>query len=87
MLSLSFRQRIIWIGFQKRSSSSAALSARFCDRLILIAGNGVVAQGSHSLVLTPENLALAYGVDVICGEREGISYFLPRSATLSGEKP
>jgi hypothetical protein len=46
-----------------------------------------VAQGSHSLVLTPENLALAYGVDVICGEREGISYFLPRSATLSGEKP
>jgi hypothetical protein len=46
-----------------------------------------VAQGSHSLVLTPENLALAYGVDVICGEREGIPYFLPRSATLSGEKP
>ena len=54
---------------------------------MLSAGNGVVAQGSHSLVLTSENLALAYGVYVICGEREGIPYFLPCSATLSGEKP
>jgi iron complex transport system ATP-binding protein len=64
-----------------------SLAARFCDRLILIAGSGVVAQGSRSEVLTPENLALAYGVEFICGEREGIPYFLPRSAALSGENP
>lgn len=64
-----------------------SLAARFCDRLILIAGNGVVAQGSHSEVLTPRNLAQAYGVEFICGESEGAAYFLPRSAMLSGENP
>jgi iron complex transport system ATP-binding protein len=58
-----------------------SLAARFCDRLVLIAGGGVVAQGSHAQVLTPGNLARAYGVDVVCGEKEGIPYFLPRAAT------
>jgi iron complex transport system ATP-binding protein len=64
-----------------------SLAARFCDRLILIAGSGVVAQGSYSKVLSPGNLAQAYGVDVLCGEREGIPYFLPRSPRPSREDP
>jgi iron complex transport system ATP-binding protein len=62
-----------------------SLAARFCDRLVLIARGGVVAQGPPAEVLTPENLALAYGVDVICGETAGIPYFLPRAVALSGD--
>ena len=63
-----------------------SLAARFCDRLVLIARGGVVAQGPPFEVLTRENLSLAYGVDIICGESAGIPYFLPRSAALSGDK-
>jgi iron complex transport system ATP-binding protein len=63
-----------------------SLAARFCDRLVLIARGGVVAKGAPAEVLTPDNLALAYGVDVICGESAGIPYFLPRAAALSGDR-
>ncbi len=60
-----------------------SVAARFCDRLVLIARGGIVAQGEPPEVLTREHLALAYGVDVICGENAGIPYFLPRRAAAS----
>jgi iron complex transport system ATP-binding protein len=63
-----------------------SLAARFCHRLVLIARGGIVAQGPPAEVLTPENLALAYGVDVVCGENAGIPYFLPRAAAPSEDR-
>jgi len=38
------------------------LAARFCDRLVLIAGGGVVADGPPEAVLTPANLARSFGI-------------------------
>jgi len=64
-----------------------SLAARFCDRLVLIARGGTVAQGGPLEVLTREHLALAYGIDVICGESAGIPYFLPRAAASAGDMP
>jgi iron complex transport system ATP-binding protein len=64
-----------------------SLAARFCDRLVLIAQGGIVAQGQPMEVLTREHLSLAYGVDVICGENAGLPYFLPRAAASNGGAP
>jgi iron complex transport system ATP-binding protein len=57
-----------------------SLAARFCDRLVLIAQGGIVAQGKPLDVLSRQHLARAYGVDVVSGENSGIPYFLPISA-------
>jgi iron complex transport system ATP-binding protein len=62
-----------------------SLAARFCKRLVLIARGGVVAQGEPSQVLTRDNLAQAYGVEIVCGESADIPYFLPRTAAGSIE--
>jgi iron complex transport system ATP-binding protein len=53
------------------------LAARFCDRLVLLAGGGVLAQGPPADVLTDRNLARAYGVEVVRGERDGAPYLVP----------
>jgi iron complex transport system ATP-binding protein len=58
-----------------------SLAARFCDRLILIARGGIIAQGKPQDVLSRQHLSIAYGVDVVCGESSGIPYFLPLKAT------
>ena len=57
-----------------------SLAARFCDRLILIADGGIVAQGPCNEVLTEANLARAYGVEVVSGTVDGIPFILPRKA-------
>jgi iron complex transport system ATP-binding protein len=62
-----------------------SLAARFCDRLVLIAQGGIVAQGSSGKVLTRAHLAKSYGVDVLSGTSQGIPYFLPRQAVTSIE--
>jgi iron complex transport system ATP-binding protein len=54
-----------------------ALAARFCDRLILLAHGGVLAQGSPGDVLTDPNISRAYGVAVVRGERDGVPFLLP----------
>lgn len=64
-----------------------SLAARFCDRLILIARGRVTAHGRPAEVLSPEHLALAYGVDIICGASGGIPYFLPRAAASTRNTP
>ena len=46
-----------------------ALAARFCDRLVLLAGGGVLAEGPPCTVLSDEHIAAAYGVEVVRGER------------------
>jgi iron complex transport system ATP-binding protein len=57
-----------------------SLATRFCDRLVLLADNGVLAQGTPREVLTDANLARAYGVEMLRGERDGIQYFVPWKA-------
>jgi iron complex transport system ATP-binding protein len=57
-----------------------SLAARFCDRLVLISEHQVLAQGAPSEVLTDANLARAYGVAMLRGERDGVPYFVPWKA-------
>ena len=54
-----------------------ALAARFCDRLVLLAGGGVLAEGAPMNVLTDSHVAKAYGVEVVRGERDGVPFLLP----------
>jgi iron complex transport system ATP-binding protein len=54
-----------------------ALAARFCDRLVLLAHGGVLAEGPPREVLTDHHLARAYGVEVVRGEHDGVSFVLP----------
>jgi iron complex transport system ATP-binding protein len=56
-----------------------SLAARFCDRLVLIADGGIVAEGRPVDVLTPASLARAYGVDIVCGVSQGLPFYLPQS--------
>lgn len=39
------------------------MAARWCDRLLLLAGGRSIALGAPAQVLTPANLYLAYGID------------------------
>ena len=54
-----------------------ALAARFCDRLVLLDGGRVLAAGDPAAVLTDANLAAAFGVEVVRGERDGAAFVLP----------
>ena len=56
-----------------------ALAARFCDRLVLLDGGRVLAAGDPAAVLTDANLAAAFGVEVVRGERDGAAFVLPWS--------
>ncbi|MDQ2106565.1 ATP-binding cassette domain-containing protein, partial [Azospirillum isscasi] len=53
------------------------LAARFCDRLILLADGGVLADGPPGRVLTDETLRAAYGIAVHRFEAGGESLLLP----------
>jgi len=57
-----------------------ALAARFCNRLVLLAGGGVLAEGQPSAVLCDEHIAIAYGVEVVRGERDGVPFLVPWTA-------
>jgi iron complex transport system ATP-binding protein len=54
-----------------------ALAARYCDRLVLLAGGGILAEGEPGDVLTDTHIAAAYGVDVVRGQKDGVPYLLP----------
>ena len=53
------------------------LATRFCDRLMLIAGGRVVADGAPSDVLSPACLEAAYRVEAQYGVRDGEQYIVP----------
>jgi iron complex transport system ATP-binding protein len=57
-----------------------ALAGRFCDRLVLLADRGIVADGAPGEVLTDVNIARAYGVAVVRGEHGGVPFLLPWQA-------
>lgn len=66
-----------------------ALAARFCDRLILLAHGNILAEGPPAGVLSDANLARAYGVEVVRGERDGVPFLLPwkPSGKFEGDLP
>lgn len=47
------------------------LAARWCTRLVMLAGGKVVADGDPRSVLTPERLRHVYHVETYCTEHEG----------------
>ncbi|NWG45722.1 MAG: ABC transporter ATP-binding protein [Alphaproteobacteria bacterium] len=54
-----------------------ALAARFCDRLVLLAGGRLVASGPAGRVLAPARLEAAFGVETLQGARDGEAWVLP----------
>jgi iron complex transport system ATP-binding protein len=66
-------------------SHDLALSARVCDRLVVLAEGGVVAQGSPAEVLQTELLRRAFGIDAdILSGPDGLPVIVP---TLTGSRP
>jgi iron complex transport system ATP-binding protein len=63
------------------------LAARYCDRLVLLAQGGVLAEGAPAQVLTDTNLARAFAVEVLRGERDGVPFYVPWSALAGPERP
>lgn len=53
------------------------LAARFCDRLLLLDGGRVIADGAPADVLTAERLRDVYGVDTFFGEADGRPLVVP----------
>ena len=66
------------------------LAALYCERIVLLAGGRVAADGTPAAVLTAERLAAAYGTAVHVGrhERAGgpVVLPLPRSRALGRER-
>jgi iron complex transport system ATP-binding protein len=62
-----------------------ALAARFCDRLVLLAHGGVLAEGAPRAVLTDQHVARAYGVEVVRGEHDGVAFVLPWRPAAASE--
>lgn len=56
-----------------------ALASRFMDRLVLMDGGRIAAEGLAAEVLTPERLAQVYRVDAIAGAKDGLNWLLPWS--------
>jgi iron complex transport system ATP-binding protein len=53
------------------------LAARYCRRLVLLAGGRLAAEGAPGAVLTPERLAEVYRIEAVRGHHEGVDYVLP----------
>ncbi|GBU17658.1 MULTISPECIES: ABC transporter ATP-binding protein [unclassified Methylobacterium] len=66
-----------------------SLAARFCDRLVVLAGGRIAADGTPAAVLDDALLATVFGIGVARGiHRDGTAYILPwdRRAPHSGEE-
>jgi iron complex transport system ATP-binding protein len=53
------------------------MAARYCDRLLLIDGGSLVADGTPAAVLTPTRLAETYGVSVLFAGEEAAPVIVP----------
>jgi iron complex transport system ATP-binding protein len=53
------------------------IAARYCDRLLLLSGGALVAEGAPGAVLTAEMLAKVYGVRAWTGEADGRPLIVP----------
>jgi iron complex transport system ATP-binding protein len=61
-------------------SHDLGVAARFCDRLVLLGGGRILANGSPREVLAPDALRAAFGIEaeVLTGS-DGIPVVVPRS--------
>ena len=55
------------------------LAARFCDRLVVLAGGKLVADGRPADVLTETLMREVYGVRAAIGEQDGAVYVIPQA--------
>jgi iron complex transport system ATP-binding protein len=55
------------------------LAARFCDRIVLLAGGRVQGDGVPDAIMTSENLAVAYRVDSVIGHHGDQRFVIPWS--------
>ncbi|MCP4561649.1 MAG: ABC transporter ATP-binding protein [Bosea sp.] len=62
-----------------------SLAGRFCDRLVLLDGGRILADGPPATVLDDDNLASAFGIAVARGSRSGEEFVLPWRALNQGE--
>ncbi|WP_136161347.1 ABC transporter ATP-binding protein [Sphingomonas flavalba] len=53
------------------------MAARFCDRLLLLDGGALVADGTPAEVLTPARLAAVYGIDAWIGTAGDAALVVP----------
>ncbi|MFC3712289.1 ABC transporter ATP-binding protein [Sphingoaurantiacus capsulatus] len=60
-----------------------SLAARYCDRLLLLDGGRLVADGTPDAVLTPERLAQTFGVRAWFGSDGGVPLIVP-TARIGG---
>ena len=58
-----------------------ALALRYCDRVVLLDGGQVVAEGAPEQVLTQTALQQTYGVTSVSGTHDGQQYILPLSSS------
>ena len=64
------------------------LAARFCDRLVLLDGGAVVADGPPDAVLKPVNIETVYRIDAHFGRRGDQAYVVPWTRRAPpGDKP
>jgi iron complex transport system ATP-binding protein len=54
------------------------LAAEACDRVVLLKGGTVLAEGPPEAVLTPDHVAAAYDVEVVVHEVGGHRWLVPR---------
>lgn len=57
------------------------MAARYCDRLLLIDGGRLVADGPPETVLTEDRLAAVYGIRALVERREGAPMVVPLART------
>src|SRR5262249_25503910 len=62
-----------------------ALAARYCDRLVLLAHQGIIAEGAPAAVLTDAHIREAYAVEVVRGEHAVVPFLLPWRSGAAGE--
>jgi len=63
-------------------SHDLGLAARSCDRLVLLAGGAVLAQGAPGAVLTPDHLRDAFGIEAeVVPAPDGSPLVVPRART------
>ena len=59
------------------------LAARFCDRLVLVASGGILADGPPDAVLSDDLVARAFGITLARTERDGEPLLVPWRASAS----
>lgn len=58
-----------------------SLAGRIADRIVMLSGGRIHAQGKWADVMTPENLETVYGVSAVTGFDNGLPYVLPMQRT------